>query len=117
MVVKARLEFKLLSATKTTDGHTLTLNLKNVGNRILKSMVIRLHHPTLNFPGETAQCFVYALMPDADETITFRVFDSSLERIRFSVSGYSSGDSYFSQESPLMAVHARTAAEDNYVMI
>ena len=117
MVAKVRLEFKLLSATKTTDGHTLTLNLKNVGNRILKSMVVRLHGPILNFPGETASCFVYALMPGADENVTFRAFASSLKRVHFSVCGYVSGDSYFSIESPAMTVNARKATEDNYILV
>ena len=109
--MKARLKFKLLSATKTTHGHTLTLNLKNVGNRILKSMVVRLHGPILNLPGETASCFVYALMPNADENVTFRTFTSSLKRVRFVASGYANGDSYFSIESPAMTVHASKAAE------
>ncbi len=116
MVMKARLEFKLLSVTKTACGHTLTMNLKNVGNRVLKSMVVRLDGPILNFPGEIASCFVYSLMPSADENLTFRAFASSLKRVRFVVSGYANGDSYFSIESPSITIPAREAKEENYVL-
>ncbi len=117
MVAKARLEFKLLSATKTSDSHILTLNLKNVGGGILKNMVVRLHCSALNFSSTNVACFVYALMPSADKNVTFQVFVSSLKRVCFSVSGYVSGDSYFSIESPLMAVHPRNAEENDLILI
>ena len=116
MVAKARVEFKLLSATKTPQGYTLTLNLKNLCSRVLKSMVVRLQGPTLKLPGEIASCFVYALMPNADENVTFRIFASSPKQTRFSVSGYANGDSYFSIKSPAMNIHAGKTTEDNYIL-
>jgi len=117
MVAKVRVEFKLLSATRTSHGHSLTLNLKNTGSRILKNMVVRLHGPTLNLPGEIASCFVYALMPNADEKVTFRVFASSLKHASFSVSGYSNGDAYFSINSPEIIVYARKIREEDHLLI
>ncbi len=117
MVTKVRVEFKLLSAAKTPNGYTLMLNLKNVGSHVLKSIVVRLIGPTLTLPGEIASCFVYALMPDADQNLTFRIFDSSLKKARFSASGYANGDSYFSIKSPKISVHVRKATEDNYILM
>jgi len=109
MVVKVQLEFKLLSPTKIVGGHLLTLNLKNVGSSILKNLVVRLHSPDRGFSVDCYECFVYALMPRADENVKFRVFVSSLTRAYFSVAGYASGDAYFSMESPVMAVHKRNS--------
>ena len=107
VVVKVRVEFKLLSTTKIAGDHLLTLNLKNVGSSILKNLVVRLHSPDPGFSVDCAGCFVYALMPSADENVKFRVSVSSLARAYFSVCGYSSGDAYFSIESPVMAVQAK----------
>jgi hypothetical protein len=111
MVVKVRLEFKLLSATKTPNGHILTLKLKNAGNRILKNIVVRPSYLTKNFSTDSLSCFVYALMPNGDETVTFRISVPSLKLVWFSVSGYASGDAYFSLESPLLTVRAKDAEE------
>lgn len=108
MVVKVRLKFKLLSTTKIAGDHLLTLNLKNVGSSILKNLVVRLHSPDPGFSVDCAGCFVYALMPSADENVKFRVSVSSSARAYFSVSGYASGDTYFSVESPVMAVRQKT---------
>jgi hypothetical protein len=115
IIVKARLEFKLISAKKTTDGHILRLNLKNAGNRILKNIVVRPSYLAQNFSNDSLSCFVYALMPDADETVTFRISVPSLKLIWFSVSGYASGDAYFSLESPLLTVRAKDA--EDFILI
>ena len=117
MVAKVRLEFKLLSAEKILHGHLLKLNLKNAGSNILKNMVVLLHYPSQGLSVDSAKSFVYALMPNAEENVTFRVFVSSLKRVCFSVSGYASGDAYFSMESPVIAVHTRKVAEDNYLLV
>jgi hypothetical protein len=111
MVVKVRLEFKLLSATKTPDGYILTLKLKNAGNRILKHIVVRPSYLTQNFSNDSLSCFVYALMPNGDETVTFQISVPSLKLVWFSVSGYASGDAYFSLESPWLTVRAKDAEE------
>jgi hypothetical protein len=108
VVVKAHLEFKLLSATKIQDGQLLTLNLKNVGRSILKNLVVRLHYPGFEFSVDCPECFVYALMPNAEDNVTFRVFVSSLKRAYFSVSGYASGDAYFFMESPVLTIQEET---------
>jgi hypothetical protein len=104
VLAKARLQFKLLSTTKIAGGRSLTLNLKNVGSDILKNMIVRLEYPDLKSLVDCIGCFVYALMPNADENVTFRIFVSSLKWAYFSVSGYANGDAYFSVESPIMAV-------------
>lgn len=117
MVVKVHLEFKLLSTTKIAGGHLLTLNLKNVGSSILKNIVVRLHSPDLGFPVDHVGCFIYALMPSADENAKFRVFVSSLAGAYFSVSGYASGDAYFSIESPIMAVQTRKSIENSMLLM
>jgi len=111
MVVKVRLKFKLLSATKTADGHVLTLKLKNTGGRILKNIVVRPSYLAQNFSTDPLSCFIYALMPNADETVTFTVSVSSLKLVWFSVAGYANGDAYFSIESPLLTVRAKETAE------
>lgn len=117
MVVKVRLEFKLLSTTKIAGDHLLTLNLKNVGSSILKNLVVRLHSPDPRFSVDCAGCFVYALMPSADENVKFRVFVSSLARAYFSVCGYASGDACFSIESPVMAVQTKDSMENSMLLM
>ena len=115
MVVKAYLEFKLLTAPKIAGGQVLTLNLKNVGRSILKNLVVRLHSPGLKLSIDCAGCFVYALMPNAEDNVTFRVFVSSLKRAYFSVSGYVSGDAYFFMESPVFTIQEETP-ENNLLL-
>ena len=107
MAVKVR--FKLLSTTKIEGDYLLTLNLKNVGSSILKNLVGRLHSPDRGFAVDCAGCFVYALMPGADENVKFRVSAPSLARAYFSVCGYASGAAYFSIESPVMAVRTKNS--------
>jgi len=109
MVEKARLRFKLISAIKNANGHILTLNLKNTGSRILKNMVVHLIYLSHNFSTDPLSSFVYALMPNADETITFSIPVSSLKLVWFSVSGYANGDTHFSIESPLLTVRSKEA--------
>jgi hypothetical protein len=117
VAVKVQLKFKLLSAAKIAGGHLLTLNLKNVGSSILKNLVVRLHSPGLGVSVDCAGCFIYALMPSADENVKFRVFASSLARAYFSVSGYASGDAYFSVESPAIAVQTRKRERENNMLL
>ena len=117
MVVKVNLEFKLLSTRKIASGHLLTLNLKNRGNSILKNLIVQLHSATPGFSADCARCFVYALMPSADETVKFPVSLSSLARAYFSVSGYSSGDAYFSTKSPLMNFQTRKSIENSALLM
>jgi hypothetical protein len=116
VVVKAHLEFKLLSATKSTGGQLLTLNLKNVGRSILKNLVVRLHHLGFKFSVDCAGCFVYALMPNSEENVTFQVFVSRLKRVYFSVSGYASGDAYFFMESPVLTIQKETP-QRNFLLL
>ncbi len=116
MVTKTCLEFRLLSATKVAGHYLLTLNLKNAGSNILKNLVVKLRSPDPRFSVNCAGCFVYALMPDVDENVKFRVFDSSLARAYFSVDGYSSGDSYFSIESPMMAIQTKNTIAKEMLM-
>ena len=116
MVTKVKLEFKLLSTKKITGDRMLTLNLKNVGSSILKNLVVQLHSLDPRLSVDCAGCFVYALMPNADENVTFRVFASSLERAYFSVGGYASGDVYFSIESPVMAIQIEESIEKRMLM-
>jgi hypothetical protein len=97
-----------LSATKVPDGQLLTLNLKNVGRSILKNLVVGMHCPGFEVSVDCAGCFVYALMPNAEENVIFRVFVSSLKRAYFSVSGYASGDAYFFMESPVLTIKDET---------
>ncbi len=116
MVVKARLEFKLVSAKKTRDGHVLTVKLKNISNRILKNIVVRPGYLAQNFSTDPLSSFVYALMPNADETVTFQISAPLLKLIWFSASGYSSGDTYFCMESPLLTVRTNEA-EEKFILI
>jgi hypothetical protein len=117
VVAKVQLKFKLLSTAKIAGGQFLTLNLKNVGSNILKNVVVRLHSPDLSFSVDCAKCFIYALMPNSNENVKFRVFVSSLARAYFSVSGYVNGDAYFSVESPAMAVQTRKRARENSMLL
>jgi len=117
VVVKVSLEFKLLSATKIAGDHLLTLNLKNVGSRVLKNVVVKLHSPDPGFSADCTECFIYALMPKADESVKFRVSVSSLARACFLVSGYASGDAYFSIESPVMAVQTRDSMKNSVLLM
>jgi hypothetical protein len=117
VVVKVRLEFKLLSTTKIAGDHLLTLNLKNVGSSILKNLVVRLHTSDPGVSVDCAECFIYALMPSADENVKFRASVSSLARAYFSVYGYASGDAYFSIESPVMAVQTKDAIENSMLLM
>ena len=87
MLAKAQLQFKLLLTVKIAGGHLLVLNLTNAGSSILKDIVVRLDQPDLKSPVDCVGCFIYALMPNADENVTFRIFASSLKRAHFSVSG------------------------------
>ena len=117
MVVKVRLQLKLLSIRKIAGDHLLTLNLRNVGSSILKNLVVRLNSPDPGFSVVCDGCFVYALMPSADETVKFRVSVSSLARAYFSVCGYASGDEYFSIESPVMAVQTKDSMENSMLLM
>jgi hypothetical protein len=118
VVVKVRLEFKLLSTKKiAVDDYLLTLNLKNVGSSILKNLVVRVHSPDPGFSVDRADCFVYALMPSADKNVKFRVVGSSLARAYFSVYGYASGDEYFYIESPVMAVQTKESMENSMLLM
>jgi hypothetical protein len=105
----------LLSAAKTAGGQVLTLNLKNVGRSVLKNLVVRLHYPGFEFSVDCAGGFVYALMPNEEDNVTFRVFVSSLKRAYFSVSGYASGDAYFFMESPVFTIQKETP-ENNLLL-
>jgi hypothetical protein len=116
VVTKTRLEFRLLSTTIIAGHHLLTLNLKNVGSSILKNLVVKLRSPDSRFSVNCSGCFLYALMPNADEDVKFRVFDSSLARAYFSVDGYASGDAYFSIESPVMAVQTKGSIVNKMLM-
>ena len=106
MVIKPRLEFKLLNTPNIADNQFLVLNLKNVGNRILKSLVVQLHSPEAK-SNSCYRCFTYVLMPYKEETVKFQVFSSSLKHVFFSVSGYASGDAYFYVESPIMVIQTK----------
>jgi hypothetical protein len=117
VVVKVRLELKLLSSKKVEFDRLLTLNLKNVGSSILKNLIVRLHSQDLGVSVDGAECFVYALMPNADKNVTFRVFVSSLARAYFSVYGYAGGDAYFYIESPLMAVQTKEPIENSMLLV
>ena len=117
MAVKVQLEFKLLSTRKIAGVHLLTLNLKNVGSSILKNLVVRLHTPDPKFSVDCVGCFIYALMPSADEKVKFQISVSSLARAYFSVYGYASGDAYFSVESPVMAVQKRSSVENSLLLM
>lgn len=114
VVVKTRLKFRLLSATEIAGGHLLALNLKNVGSSVLKNLVVRVHSPDSESSVDCAGCFIYVIMPKADETVKLRV--PSLERVCFSVCGYASGDSYFSIKSPTISIQAQGPRE-NRVLI
>lgn len=116
MVVKNRLKFKLLSATEIAGGHLLTLNLKNIGSSVLKNLVVRVQSPDSESSVDRARCFVYVLMPNADENVKLRVLVSPLARIYFSVCGYASGDAYFSVKSPVMTVQAKDCQEDRILI-
>jgi hypothetical protein len=102
---------------KIASDHLLTLNLKNVGSSILKNLVVRLHASDPGFSVDCPGCFVYALMPNADENVKFRVSVRSLARAYFSVCGYASGDAYFSIESPVMAVKTRDAMKNSVLLM
>jgi len=117
VVVKVNVEFKLLSARKIAVGHLLTLNLKNRGTSILKNLVVRLHSADAGVSADHAGCFVYALMPSADETVKFQVSLSSLAWAYFSVSGYSCGDAYFSIKSPVVNVQAKKPIENSVPLL
>jgi uncharacterized membrane protein len=110
-VTKVKLEFRLLSTKRIAGDRMLTLNLKNVGSSILKNLVVQLHSPDKRLSVDCAGCFVYALMPDADENVKFRVSAPSMTRAYFSVCGYASGDAYFSIESPVMSVQTKESME------
>ena len=112
MVIKPKLEFSLLSTIGIAGDYILTLHIKNIGNRILKNLVVQLQSPDPRSSIDCAKCFVYALMPKTDATIKFKVFDSSLAWTCFSVSGYASGDAYFYIESPVMAVQIKDPLEN-----
>ena len=117
MVVKVQLKFKLLSTTKIAGGHLLTLNLKNVGSSILKNLVVRLHSADPWVSTDHTGCFVYALMPSANENVKFKVSLASLARAYFSVSGYSSGDAYFSMKSRAMNVQTLKSMENSMLLM
>jgi hypothetical protein len=102
---------------KTAGAHLLTLNLKNVGSSILKNLVVRLHTPDPKFSVDCVGCFIYALMPSADENVKFRVSVASLARAYFSVYGYASGDEYFSMKSPVMAVQTKDSLENSMLLM
>jgi hypothetical protein len=116
LVIKAQLEFKLLSTVKIAGNHFLALNLKNVGSNILKNLIVQLHSPGPTFSVDCARCFIYALMPNADENVKFRVSAFSLARAYFSVSGYANGDAYFYIESPVMAVQTKDLTKNIMMM-
>ncbi len=116
VVARVRLEFKLLSIRKVAGKHMLAMNLKNVGSSILKNLVVRLHSPDVGLSVNCIGCFIYALMPSADENVKFQVSVSSLARAYFSVSGYASGDAYFSVESPVMAVHTKDCMKNRLLL-
>ncbi len=116
MVVKVLLELKLLSARKIDDSQVLTLNLRNVGRSILKNMVVKLHSAGPTFLADCKACFVYALMPNANQNITFRAFLSSLQGAYFSVSGYVRGDQFFSIRSPTISSRNRNAVEKEILL-
>ena len=113
MVAKVKLGFKLLSTRKIPGGHLLTLNLKNRGTSILKNLVVRLHSADPGVSADCAGCFVYALMPSAYEKVRFQVSLASLARAYFSVSGYSSGDAYFSMKSRTMNIQTIKPMENS----
>ena len=117
MVAKVRLKFRLLSINRIASDRLLTLNLKNVGSNILKNLVVELHSPDPRFSVDCAGCFVYSLMPNADQNVRFRVFAPSLARAYISVGGYASGDAYFSIESPVrMAIQTEDAIEKRMLL-
>ena len=117
MVVKVKVEFKLLSTRKIAGGQLLALNLKNRGTSILKNLVVRLHSADAGVSADHAGCFVYALMPSADETVKFQVSFSSLARAYFSVSGYSSGDAYFSMKSRTINIQTTKSMENSMLLM
>ncbi len=117
MVAKAKLGFKLLSTRTIPGGHLLTLNLKNRGTSILKNLVVRLHSVDSGVLIDHTAHFVYALMPNANEKVRFRVSFASLNRAYFSVSGYSSGDAYFCMKSRTMNVQTKKSRENSILLI
>jgi hypothetical protein len=112
VVLKAKLNFRLRSATRIADYHLVMLNLRNVGSYILKNLVVQMHSPDPKFSVDCKGCFVYSLMPNEDETVTFRVLARSIKKAYFSVNGYASGDQYFSIKSPYMAVQTKRNLAD-----
>jgi len=116
MVVKARLEFRLISAKKTDYSHMLTLNLRNVGSSVLKNMTIRLYSLDQGFSKKCSDAFLYALMPNAEKNVKFQAFISSLTQSYFSICGYANGDAYFSVESPVITVKTKRSLENNVLL-
>lgn len=115
-MVKANLEFKLLSPRKIAGIHLLRLTIKNRNSHILKNLVVRLHSADPGFSADCAECFVYALMPNESETVQFRVSLPSRARTYFTVDGYSRGDCYFSTKSPLIIVQTRKTKKTNELL-
>ncbi len=116
VVAKVLLKLNLLSARKIEDSRVLTLSLRNVGRSILKNMVVELHSPQSTFLTDCKACFVYALMPNANQNITFRAFLSSLQGAYFSVSGYVRGDQFFSIRSPTISDRNRHTVEKEILL-
>jgi len=117
LVVKVKLEFKLLSTRKISGGHLLILNVKNRGTSILKNLVVKFHPADPEVPADHAGRFVYALMPSANRKIKFQVPLSYLRRAYFTVNGYSSGDAYFYIKSPVVNVPARKSTENRMLLM
>ena len=117
MVAKVKLEFKLLSTKKIPGGHLLTLNIENRGTSILKNLVVRLHSADPRVSTDHTGCFVYALMPSSNEKVKFEVCLVSLARAYFSVTGYSSGDAYFSMKSRKMNAQTINSMENSMLLM
>jgi hypothetical protein len=116
-------EYELTPETVEKGSRWVTLNLKNIGDKELEQLDVRLHsgdtsHISVTTMGE----YIYKLKPNEQSMASFQVFGGTLfegtTEVYFNVMGRRQGQ-YFSWESPLLTMRvagARAELESLFVL-
>jgi len=107
-------EYELTPETVEKGSRWVTLNLKNIGDKELEQLDVRLHsadtsHILVTTTGE----YIYKLKPNEQSIVSFQVFGGTLfegtTEVYFNVMGRLQGQ-FFSWESPLLNIRVAGAA-------
>jgi len=89
------LEFTVQPKKVAAGRQNLKANIRNIGDGVLRNMVLLVHPLNESLSVSGGEKFIYALMPGQEATVDFPVFVADNAQIYFSLSGFKNCDVFF----------------------